>query len=71
MTVWWLANVASYREVSKFGIRISTVAVTIVEICHAMEMLLLCKTVYLGETQKVKKSQKWGGAGAGMINASI
>lgn len=61
MTVWSLANVASYWEVSnQFGVGLSSVAVTIVEVCQAMEMLLLRK--------KIKRLHTGGWC---MINALI
>lgn len=53
MTLWWLANVVSYCEVSQqFGVGLSTVAVLVLETCHAME-LKLRKTICLGDPGKV------------------
>lgn len=50
MTLWWLANVVSYCEVSlQFGVGLSTVGVVVVEVCHVMELVLLKKTVCLGD----------------------
>lgn len=51
MSIWWLADVASYQEVSnRFGVGIINLCGDHHEVCHAMEMLLLQNTVYLGET---------------------
>lgn len=39
--------VTYYREVcNQFGIGLSAVAVTVMEVCHAMDMLLLHKTLF-------------------------
>lgn len=54
MTVWWLANVASFREVSQqFAVGVSTVSMIVIEVCTAMELVLLHKTVFLGDSIKV------------------
>lgn len=49
LTVWWLANVASYREVAvRFGVGVSTVALIVMEVCNAIQAHLLPRTVQLG-----------------------
>ncbi|XP_054831616.1 putative nuclease HARBI1 [Eublepharis macularius] len=54
ITVWWLANRECYRLVGQqFGVARSTVAEIVVEVCFAMELDLLHKTVCLGEVDKI------------------
>lgn len=54
MFVWWLANVASYRELSEqFGVGISTAAEIVIEVCLAMELDLLKRYVRLGNVRQV------------------
>lgn len=55
MAVWWLANVATYRELSEqFGVGISTVAEIVIEVCLAMELELLEKVERLADIGKVR-----------------
>lgn len=72
MTAWWVANVASYWEVSQqFRVWFSTVALMEVEICHAMELLLLHRTVCLGNPVQVIVFFSWWEGYLMLINLAI
>lgn len=50
MTVWWLANVASFRLLrEQFVAGPSTAAEVVIKVYLAMKMELLHRTVYLGK----------------------
>lgn len=52
ITVWWFANTSCYKLVSnQFGIAWSTVAGMVVEVCQAMELECLSRTVCLGRVK--------------------
>ncbi|XP_063147294.1 uncharacterized protein LOC134488882 [Candoia aspera] len=54
ITVWWLATQASYREVAhRFGLGRTTVGSIVVEVCLAIEHVLLKSEVCLGDHQKI------------------
>ncbi|XP_015282244.1 PREDICTED: putative nuclease HARBI1 [Gekko japonicus] len=54
ITVWWLANKECYRIVGQqFGVARSTVAEIVLEVCFAIDVDLLRKTVCLGEVDKI------------------
>ncbi|XP_042320621.1 protein ALP1-like [Sceloporus undulatus] len=54
MTIWWLSSPLMYRKVaSRFEIGRSTAAEIAIEVCLAMEKLLLRKTVQLGNYHKI------------------
>ncbi|XP_060094625.1 uncharacterized protein LOC132571848 [Heteronotia binoei] len=54
ITVWWLANRECYRIVGQqFGVARSTVAEIVLEVCFALGLDLLRKTVCLGEVDKI------------------
>lgn len=49
MTMWWVANVASFHLVSEqFMVGQSTVAEVAIKVCLVMEKELLQRTVHLG-----------------------
>lgn len=50
IAIWYLANANCYREVrEQFGVGLSTVGEIVLEVCCAMELDLLRKTVCLGD----------------------
>ncbi|XP_077188605.1 endonuclease 8-like 2 isoform X1 [Paroedura picta] len=50
IAIWYLANANCYREVrEQFGVGLSTVGEIVLEVCCAMELDLLKKTVRLGD----------------------
>ncbi|KAM6471782.1 uncharacterized protein PHA67_002021 [Liasis olivaceus] len=54
IAVWWLATMASYREVAHhFGVGRSTVGAIVLEVCFAIEHVLLKDVICLGEYQKI------------------
>lgn len=54
LTVWWLAKMACHREVSQqFAVGLMTVTNIITEVCFTIELVLLCRTVMLGDMQRV------------------
>lgn len=54
ITVWWLVNVASYRVLGGlFGVGMSTAGETVIEVCLAMELELLSRTVCPGDIREV------------------
>uniref|UniRef100_A0A8D0DQ05 SCAN box domain-containing protein n=1 Tax=Salvator merianae TaxID=96440 RepID=A0A8D0DQ05_SALMN len=56
ITLWWLANINCYRSVAKqFGVGRSTVAIVVVEVCLAIEMVLFRRVVRFGDTAQVHR----------------
>ncbi|XP_061475754.1 uncharacterized protein LOC133381148 [Rhineura floridana] len=54
ITVWWLATLECYREVAvNFGVGKSTVGDIVVEVCLAIEHVLLSRTVNIGQHQEI------------------
>uniref|UniRef100_A0A8D0CDG2 KRAB domain-containing protein n=1 Tax=Salvator merianae TaxID=96440 RepID=A0A8D0CDG2_SALMN len=54
IAIWWLANNAFYRTVAeRFGVGRSTVAKIVVEVCLAIELVLLQQTVHLGDVRMI------------------
>ncbi|XP_062977814.1 uncharacterized protein LOC134395583 [Elgaria multicarinata webbii] len=54
ITIWWLSSLETYREAANhFGVGESTVSTVVMEVCLTIKLVLLRKTVFLGDHEKI------------------